>query len=141
MLVDLEDTHDGLTGDTSITSTGVLVTPVSTFRIPDFTVTKATEFATHDRLLLLVEVKSREPQNTKDWAAFGTKMDEYMEAASQHLEKGAGLIGLLICGTVAEVSRLASPCAKIVTDKKRHDVNSPPIRRLLHGLARENWDW
>ena len=134
------DLDGGFAGDTSITSTGVLTLPGLSYHIPDFTVTKATQFTTHDKLLLLVEVKPREPENMKDWKSFGAQMEAYMDAASHHLEKGASLVGLLICGTVAQVCKLARPGAEIVTDRKRYDVNSIAIRQLLHDLAEENWD-
>lgn len=133
------DSEVSFVGDASITSTGVLTLPGLSYRVPDFTVTKATQYATHDRLLLLVEVKPREPDEA-DWIVYTAQMDGYMEAAGQHLEKGASLVGLLICGTTVQVRRLAGPEAQITVDKTTYKLSSVAIRQLLHDISEDNWN-
>ena len=133
----MADSENSFVGDTSITSTGVLTLPGLSYHVPDFTVTKATQYTTHDRLLLLVEVKPREPNEAR-WTVHISQMDGYMEAASQHLEKGAGLVGLLICGTTVQVCRLASPGAQVTADKMTYELNSVAIRQLLHSISKDN---
>lgn len=127
--------------DLSMTSMGNFVVHGGSIIMPDFIVTKATEFASHDKVLLLVEVKPRTPETESDMAAYMYQMDSYMDRVAEQLPEGARLVGLLVCGTEVTISRLDGPKGAIRVDQVSHDINSTTVRELLLDIARDNWDY
>ncbi|KAF8130339.1 hypothetical protein EV363DRAFT_1219313 [Boletus edulis] len=127
--------------DLSMTSMGNFAVHGGSTIVPDFIVTKATEFASHDKALLLVEVKPCMPDIESDMVAYEYQMDSYMDRIAEQLEEGRRLVGLLVCGTEVTISRLDGPECAIQVDQRSHDINSTTIRELLLDIARDNWDY
>ena len=111
----------------------------STF-VPDFIVAKATGFVSHDRALLLVEIKPRKPGTQSTRKKYEYQMNQYMDFIAEQIPEDAKLVGLLICGTEVTMYTLEGPRSLCVMDVARHDINSVTIRELLLDIAKDNWE-
>jgi len=132
-----------------VTSTGGMAgTESRNVLIPDFFVVKATEYATHDTPLLVVEVKTEEPSTRREWKVATDQLHEYMgRIAHHHGQAGTRLRlhGLLICGIKVKISS-SSPGAQpgdplVRQDRKEHNItNSRELWKLLRDIAVANWN-
>ncbi|KAN0085720.1 hypothetical protein V8E55_006854 [Tylopilus felleus] len=109
--------------------------------IPDFIVAKATQFASHDRPLLIAEVKVDEPTDEFDWVTYQNQLDEYMDSLSNQMSSDTPLVGLLICGTKVKIFRLEGPGSSITMDRATHSINSKAVRELLQKISTDNWGY
>ncbi|KAG6896157.1 hypothetical protein C0993_008708 [Termitomyces sp. T159_Od127] len=117
--------------------------------IPDFIVCKATQFTTHDRTLLIAEVKVQPAKSRNEKVKFEVQMTDYMKAyAKSHDDTTANpdmrikdLYGLLICGPYVQIFLLESTGARIIEQKytPQLTINSGVVQELLRNIAVENW--
>ena len=128
--------------DLSINSMGflALTSSGSTF-IPDFIVAKATQFATLDTPLLVVEIKLEESTDKSVWVTYQNQVDEYMGSIANQMSGNTPLVGLLICGTKVKIFRLESPSDVVKMDKVTRSINGKTVRELLLKIATDNWQY
>ncbi|KAF9230903.1 hypothetical protein BU15DRAFT_68794 [Melanogaster broomeanus] len=135
---DEDSDEDSDVGDISFSSDGGPVLPRArgaerTYHIPDFIIAKATEFASQDRTLFIVEVKVDASQSLR---TASSQLVQYMEA---YLANHAvdDLFGLLIRGTEVHILSLVE--RQVVLDENAIDINDQRIWDFLHDIARQNW--
>ncbi|KAF8547788.1 hypothetical protein OG21DRAFT_1517028 [Imleria badia] len=142
VVADALDEASSSAANLSLTSTGALVlSNAGSTYVPDFVVVKATQFATQDTPLLVVEVKLHEPMNDSDWVASEHQMDRYMDSLGSHMPRGSRLTGLLICGKKVKIFRWEGPKYGVKMDTMKRSINGKIVRNLLWNIATENWDY
>ena len=108
--------------------------------IPDFIISKATQFSTHDTTLLVVEVKG--PDSEEELSR--QQLYEYMERICQQHQRNTKLVGLLVSAATIEVYTIEIG-GNIESDEIQYDLTSDAdnkaVWQVLHDIATDNWTY